>query len=97
MSKKRQTDKCEHLSDVKDDVGVLVVLVGVDALSVIPEQISTGRAVIRESRDQVERLTTAYPQGQVGHLCVRTSNIHLSVRSKYQVNVDEYSCLSSNI
>lgn len=32
----------QHLRDVEDDVGVLVVLVGVDALSVVPEQISTG-------------------------------------------------------
>lgn len=33
---------CEHLSDIKDDVRVLVGLVGVDALSVVPVQISTG-------------------------------------------------------
>lgn len=42
---------CEHLSDIKDDVRVLVGLVGVDALSVVPVQISTGWTVIRESWD----------------------------------------------
>lgn len=41
--------KREHLSDVEEDVGVLVGLVGVEALSVIPEQISTGRTIVRES------------------------------------------------
>lgn len=31
-----------HLSDAEDDVGVLAALVGVHALPVVPEQISTG-------------------------------------------------------
>lgn len=33
---------CEHLGDIKDNVGVLVALIGVQALPVVPEQISTG-------------------------------------------------------
>lgn len=40
--KKAKLVDCEHLSDIKDDVRVLVGLVGVDALSVVPVQISTG-------------------------------------------------------
>lgn len=62
----------QHLRDVEDDVGVLVVLVGVDALSVVPEQISTGRAIVGESRDQMKRLTAAHPQRQVGRLNKQT-------------------------
>lgn len=62
----------QHLRDVEDDVGVLVVLVGVDALSVVPEQISTGRAIVGESRDQMKRLAAAHPQRQVGRLNKQT-------------------------
>lgn len=40
-----------YLSHTKGDVGVLVGLIGVNALSIIPEQISTGWAVVRERRD----------------------------------------------
>lgn len=62
----------QHLRDVEDDVGVLVILVGVDALSVVPEQISTGWAIVRESRDQMKRLAAAHPQRQVGRLSKQT-------------------------
>lgn len=65
--------KATNLSDIKDDVGVLVALVGVEALPVVPEQISNGRTVLSESRDEVEGLTTADPQGQVGRLDGETS------------------------
>lgn len=58
----------EHLRHTEEDVGVLAALIGVDALPVVPEQISTGRALIGEGRDQVEGLPTADPQGQVGCL-----------------------------
>lgn len=60
--------RIEHLSDIKDDVGVLVALVGVHALPVVPEQIARGRTVLGESRDEVEGLAAADPQGQVGRL-----------------------------
>lgn len=36
------TEGVEHLCHAEDDVGVLAALVGVYALPVVPEQISTG-------------------------------------------------------
>lgn len=65
--------KATNLRDIKDDVGVLVALVGVEAFPVVPEQISTGRTILGESRDKVEGLTAADPQGQVGRLDRETS------------------------
>lgn len=60
--------KCKNLSDVEDDVGVLVGLEGVHGLSVVPEQISGSRTIVRKSQDQVQGLTGADPQSQVWRL-----------------------------
>lgn len=58
----------EHLRHAEGDGGVLAALVGVQALAVVPEQVPAGPAVIGESREQVEGLPAARPQGQVGRL-----------------------------
>lgn len=62
----------QHLRHAEDDVGVLAALVGVYALPVVPEQVSAGRTIIGESREQVEGLPAADPQGQVGRLDTAT-------------------------
>lgn len=58
----------EHLGNVEGDVCILVALISVHAFPIIPEEISPGRAVVRESRDEMKRLTTADPKSEVGSL-----------------------------
>lgn len=57
-----------YLFQAEDNVGIVIHLIGVQRLSVIPEEISISLSILTQTHQQVQGLTSAHPQGSVGPL-----------------------------